>query len=275
MEEYRKAKTWGEGQKDPPEEMQGRSLFPIFTRTFWGRQSRNYYSHFIGEGNLDPEQFYDLPRIFLLERVTANPQSQFFCLLLHRFFLLPQMVSVGLALTFKLHWPWMMDKNFLWASEPRLRYRCQTHYGLSIHSCCSSVDPPNALLMLELWFIAKTKDKKYPFSVKQLSEGKTSLHLSNMAAWLTLVACWSPWNERVAGERAPNERTQQMQTLKLSNVFVLLVNLIFPLSFSSPILEPFFLFLFLYCSRNHFIWYHWDQLFGEPESSVKLENYKK
>lgn len=140
MEEYRKAKTWGEGQKDPPEEMQGRSLFPIFTRTFWGRQSRNYYSHFIGEGNLDPEQFYDLPRIFLLERVTANPQSQFFRLLLHRFFLLPQMVSVGLALTFKLHWPWMMDKNFLWASEPRLRYRCQTHYGLSIHSCCSSVD---------------------------------------------------------------------------------------------------------------------------------------
>ena len=109
------------------------SLFPIFTRNCWGRLGGNYYPHSIAGGSLDSEKLCYLPRLFLLERVTVKPQSQFFWLLLHRFFPHPQMVSVDLALMFKLHWPWMMNEDLLWASEPRLRCRCQTRCGHSIH----------------------------------------------------------------------------------------------------------------------------------------------
>lgn len=96
-------------------------------------------------------------------RVVAEPQSQFFCLLLNKFFPFPQMVSVGLPLTFKLHWPWMMHGDLLRAPESRLRCRCQIHCGLSVYLWYSSIGPqplPHELLILVLWFISETKNQE-------------------------------------------------------------------------------------------------------------------
>lgn len=57
---------------------------------------------FIGKGNLNPEWFYDLIRMFPLLRATAKPQSQFFWLLLYRFFPLPRWCL----------WVWLSPSSF-------------------------------------------------------------------------------------------------------------------------------------------------------------------
>lgn len=99
-----------------------------------------------------------------------------------------QMVSVGLALTFKLHWPWVMDKDLLWPSEPRLKCRCQTHCEFCIPSCLQL----KAELFVEiLWniviMIYSSGHEQEPSILKQLSRSRSS---RTMMIWLQGCVWW-------------------------------------------------------------------------------------
>lgn len=118
------------------------------------------------------------------------------------------MVSVGLALTFKLHWPWMMDEDLLWASEPRLRCRCQTHCGFSIHSCCSSIEPPppSTPMCCLRW--------DYDLSQRQRTRGNASLWNSSqrhdpLRIQLSWPLSWLGWHAGVLRMREQLEWEHQ------------------------------------------------------------------
>lgn len=139
--------------------MQEWPLLPMFTGNFWDGQGRNFNPHFIVEGNLHPEQFYCLPRIFLLERVTAKPQSQFSWLLLHSFFHISRWCL----------WAWLSLSSFAdpgWCSghlNPG-RGAGARHAVGSPPTLAAVQDPPDARPTLGLRLVPETKPKEHALS---------------------------------------------------------------------------------------------------------------
>ena len=142
---------------------------------------------FIGKRNLNSEWFYDLIRIFLLLRATAKPQSQFFWLLLYRFFPLPRWCL----------WVWLSPSRFTvpgWWTEFVLGIWAQ-----------AEVQVPNSLCTFHLLLLQFNKAPPTPAQwaayieimihprdkgqwVKLLSEDKILVHTADMASWLTFVS---------------------------------------------------------------------------------------
>lgn len=181
--------------------MQEWPLLPMFTGNFWDGKGRNFNPHFIVEGNLHPEQFYCLPRIFLLERVTAKPQSQFSWLLLHRFFHISRWCL----------WAWLSLSSF---ADPGW---CSGHLnpgrGAGARHVVGSPPTLAAVQMHVPPWDCDLSQRQSPRSMhylEKLPEKKVPLHPADATAPLTGTACWSQ-NEQSTGKRPPGGRTQWVQ----------------------------------------------------------------
>lgn len=185
--------------------MQEWSLLSIFTGNFWGRQGSNFNPHFIVEGNLHPEQFYYLPRIFLLERVTAKPQSQFSWLLLHRFFHIRRWCL----------WAWLSLSSFSdpgwWSGHLSPGRGGGARHGVGSPPTLAAVQ--RTLLMHVLPWNCDLSHRQSTRSIhylEKLPEDKVPLHPADVTVSLTWTACWSQ-NGQSTGKRPPNGRTQWVQ----------------------------------------------------------------